>query len=381
MRRRPIQLAGNIERQSNFIWQKKWTWTYGGRAARDRRARRVQHRRASRTRARSSSPRCRLSLGYDGSDSLLDPTPRLPAERPGQPRISPPTAAASLMRARSSTRAPIIRCRDSVVAAGRIRLGTIVGARRVRHRAVAALLFGRRRVGARLRLSAARPQGHGRRPDRRPRPRRVRARGAHPPQAVRRQFRDRAVLRRRLADHRADARTSRTGASRAGLGVALLFELRPDPHRRRRAAQPRRRATARSRSPSRSARLSDGRGGGRRQRSAAPPPAAAARLAAAAAQRAVRAVRRAAVPARRRRWSCSTPRPAIASSSTGIGRFETASGLNIRIGRIDGSIFGKSQLRNVARRRQQRRLPDLAQHQARLGARRVALQQACASTA
>ena len=30
-----------------------------------------------------------------------------------------------------------------------------------------------------------------------------------------------------------------------------------------------------------------------------------------------------------------------------IGRFETASGLNIRIGRIDGSIFGKSQLRNV----------------------------------
>src|SRR5881394_3594196 len=30
-----------------------------------------------------------------------------------------------------------------------------------------------------------------------------------------------------------------------------------------------------------------------------------------------------------------------------LGRFETASGLNIRIGRIDGSIFGKSQLRNV----------------------------------
>src|SRR3954447_22504079 len=31
-----------------------------------------------------------------------------------------------------------------------------------------------------------------------------------------------------------------------------------------------------------------------------------------------------------------------------IARFETASGLNISIGRIDGSIFGKSQLRNVA---------------------------------
>jgi translocation and assembly module TamB len=31
-----------------------------------------------------------------------------------------------------------------------------------------------------------------------------------------------------------------------------------------------------------------------------------------------------------------------------IQRLETASGLRIRIGRIDGSIFGKSQLRNVA---------------------------------
>ena len=31
-----------------------------------------------------------------------------------------------------------------------------------------------------------------------------------------------------------------------------------------------------------------------------------------------------------------------------IGGLETASGLRIRIGRIDGSIFGKSQLRNVS---------------------------------
>jgi len=31
-----------------------------------------------------------------------------------------------------------------------------------------------------------------------------------------------------------------------------------------------------------------------------------------------------------------------------VGKLETASGLRIRIGRIDGSIFGKSQLRNVS---------------------------------
>ena len=59
-----------------------------------------------------------------------------------------------------------------------------------------------------------------------------------------------------------------------------------------------------------------------------------------------------------------------------IGELETASGLKIRIGRIDGSIFGKSQLQQCLGVRQQRRVPDLAQHQARLGAGRVALQQA-----
>ena len=31
-----------------------------------------------------------------------------------------------------------------------------------------------------------------------------------------------------------------------------------------------------------------------------------------------------------------------------LGRFETASGLRIQVGRIDGSLFGKSDLRNVS---------------------------------
>ena len=59
----------------------------GRRIPRHRRARRVQHRRASRTRAPSSSPPLPASLGYDGSDSLLDPDRGLPPARPGQPRI------------------------------------------------------------------------------------------------------------------------------------------------------------------------------------------------------------------------------------------------------------------------------------------------------
>jgi translocation and assembly module TamA len=48
----------------------------------------------------------------------------------GQPRNLASTAAPSAMPARRSTPAPIIRVSDSVVAAGRVRLGTIVGADR-----------------------------------------------------------------------------------------------------------------------------------------------------------------------------------------------------------------------------------------------------------
>ena len=46
---RTVLLGANIERQSNFIWQKKWTWSYGGELARDR-ERGVFERRRSRTR-------------------------------------------------------------------------------------------------------------------------------------------------------------------------------------------------------------------------------------------------------------------------------------------------------------------------------------------
>ena len=46
-------------------------------------------------------------------------------------------------------------------------------------------------------------------------------------------------------------------------------------------------------------------------------------------------------------WCCSTPRRGTASSSTASAKIETASGLRIHIGRIDGSIFGMSRLKNV----------------------------------
>jgi hypothetical protein len=71
------------------------------------------------------------------------------------------------------------------------------------------------------------------------------------------------------------------------------------------------------------------------------------RLAAAAAQRAARAVRS--------RCCCSRGGLVLLDTAPGhrfivdrIGRDRDRVRLKIRIGRIDGSIFGKSQLRNVA---------------------------------
>ena len=164
------------------------------------------------------------------------------------------------------------------------------------------------------------PQRRRRRSDRRPRPRRIRARGAHPAEA-----RSAAIsgsCRSSTAaslTHRAAARASSDWRSAPGIGVRYYSSFGPIRDRRRHAAQPRRRATA-------------GRGHGLARpglldvaedalsgRSGATPP-----------QRRLRRdwPRRllnellalfagAADPARRRRWCCSTPRPATASSSTG----------------------------------------------------------------
>src|SRR4029079_7124243 len=68
-----ILLAGNIERQSNFIWQQKWTWTYGAElpAPDERGVFSADSLKSARTFLIAAAP---LSLGYDGSDSLLDPT-------------------------------------------------------------------------------------------------------------------------------------------------------------------------------------------------------------------------------------------------------------------------------------------------------------------
>jgi len=68
-----IDLAGYIERQSNFIWQKKWTWSYGGEWL-GTIERGVFSSAGLKSTQKFTIGAIPLALGYDGSDSLLDPT-------------------------------------------------------------------------------------------------------------------------------------------------------------------------------------------------------------------------------------------------------------------------------------------------------------------
>ena len=123
-----VSLSGGIERQSNFIWQKKWTWSLGAElVATDERD----------TIEATGEPRRRTffigaipaSLGLDESDDLLNPTKGFRLLGRVSPEISFQGGSFPYVRAQfdASAYRPVS---DSVVAAGRIRLGSILGAER-----------------------------------------------------------------------------------------------------------------------------------------------------------------------------------------------------------------------------------------------------------
>ena len=123
---RTVDLAANIERLSNFIWQKKWTWSYGGEwlATDERGVFSPAGIKDTKTFLIAALP---LSFGYDGSDSLLDPTRGFRLSG----RLSPEYSAHGdkLTYARVQFDASAYRpVSDRVVVAGRLRLGTILGA-------------------------------------------------------------------------------------------------------------------------------------------------------------------------------------------------------------------------------------------------------------
>ncbi|MCF2514460.1 BamA/TamA family outer membrane protein [Sphingomonas sp. G124] len=123
-----LSLSAGFERQSNFIWHKKWTWSLGGELiATDERD----------TIKATGEPRRRTffigaipgTLGYDASDDLLNPTKGFRLLGRVSPELSFEGGAFPYARTQfdGSAYHPLS---DTIVAAGRIRLGTIVGAQR-----------------------------------------------------------------------------------------------------------------------------------------------------------------------------------------------------------------------------------------------------------
>jgi translocation and assembly module TamA len=121
-----VLLAGHVERLSNFIWQKKWTWSYGAQllATDEHGVFSPTDVKDTRTFFIAALP---LTIGYDGSDNLLDPTTGFRLSGWISPEYS--GHGQSLTYARTQIDASAYRpVSDRVVVAGRIRLGTIVGA-------------------------------------------------------------------------------------------------------------------------------------------------------------------------------------------------------------------------------------------------------------
>jgi translocation and assembly module TamA len=121
-----LLLGANIERQSNFIWQKAWTYNYGAQfLGTDERG--VFSPAGDKDTRKFAIAALPLSLGYDGSDSLLDPTRGFRLSGMLSPEFSLGHDRLTYGRVQldASAYRPV---KAGVVIAGRVRLGTIVGA-------------------------------------------------------------------------------------------------------------------------------------------------------------------------------------------------------------------------------------------------------------
>jgi len=123
-----LSLSGGFERQSNFIWQKKWTWSLGAELVATDERDTIEATGESRRRTFfiAALP---ASLGLDESNDLLDPTKGFRLLGRVSPEISFQGGAFPYARMQidGSAYHPLS---PRIVAAGRIRLGTILGAQR-----------------------------------------------------------------------------------------------------------------------------------------------------------------------------------------------------------------------------------------------------------
>ncbi|MET1113086.1 MAG: BamA/TamA family outer membrane protein [Allosphingosinicella sp.] len=123
-------LSGAIERQTNLIWQKKWTWSAGAElVATDERD--VDLATGTTRRRTFFIGALPASLSYDGSNDLLDPTVgyRLALRFSPEASLQSGTFGYARTQVDASLYQPFT---PTVTLAGRIRLGTILGAGRDR---------------------------------------------------------------------------------------------------------------------------------------------------------------------------------------------------------------------------------------------------------
>ena len=120
-----LQFGGNIERQSNIIWHKKWTWSYGADllATDERGVFGSAGVKETKTFLIAAFP---ATLAYDDSDDLLDPTRGFRLGGRLSPEISAHGGSFAYGRAQIDASA-YRRVSERIVAAGRIRLASIVG--------------------------------------------------------------------------------------------------------------------------------------------------------------------------------------------------------------------------------------------------------------
>jgi translocation and assembly module TamA len=121
-----ITLAAGLERQTNIIWQKKWTWSYGGELVASREDDTVLATGAPRRRKYLTGA-LPSTLAYDGTDDLLNPTRGYRLAGRISPELSLQGSAFGYLKAQidGSYYLPLS---GRTVLAGRIRLGSIIGA-------------------------------------------------------------------------------------------------------------------------------------------------------------------------------------------------------------------------------------------------------------
>jgi translocation and assembly module TamA len=127
---RTFVIAGGIERQTNIIWQKNWTWSIGGELTTSD-ERDVDLDTGTTRRRTFLIAAVPLFLGYDGSNDLLDPTSgfRLAARLSPEASFQSGTFFYGRLQLDGSVYQPVS---GRVTVAGRVRLGTIAGASRDR---------------------------------------------------------------------------------------------------------------------------------------------------------------------------------------------------------------------------------------------------------